>query len=61
MKLTECNKCKELTPAQLKQVGGGNFLVGYIGGKALDILLTQAWNTHDLFQNSDLRLPYNRL
>lgn len=54
-------KIDELTVEQLDVISGGNFLLGYAGGKILDALFTQAMNTHDLFQNSDLRLPYNRL
>lgn len=52
---------KELNEYQVANVAGGNFLLGYIGGHLMDLLLTEAWNTHNMFQDDNFSLPYNRL
>ena len=51
----------ESTAEQPKEISGGNFLPGCAEVTSLDALFTQTMNTHDLFQNSNLILPYNRL
>lgn len=54
---------KNLTLAETEQVSGGvfRFLVGYFGPKLLDATLHAASNVHDMYQNENRFLPYNRL
>jgi hypothetical protein len=56
---------KNLTAKEQTLVSGGNplagFLIGYLGEKLLEVTLESAKNKKDLFQDTNMSLPYNRL
>lgn len=56
------NYMKELTNNEATMVSGGwGFLINYFAPKAVDELLDLAKEKEDLFQDTNLSLPYNRL
>jgi|GEM_PF-2762704 len=54
---------KNLTSAETEQVSGGayQFLIGYIGSKLLDGTLRAASDVHNMYQDQNRSLAYNRL
>ncbi|MFQ3249300.1 hypothetical protein [Glaciecola sp.] len=56
---------KNLTDAEQKMISGGNPLAGflwtYLGEKLVEAALEAASEVDDMYQNPDMRLPYNRL
>jgi hypothetical protein len=56
---------KNLTDAEQTLVSGGNSILGalatYVGEKLIEAAIKSALEKEDLFQDTDMRLPYNRL
>jgi hypothetical protein len=54
---------KKLTTAETEQVSGGalQFFMGYFGSKLLDGTLRAASDVHNMYQDQNRSLPYNRL